>query len=147
LSSEYDEHETATQKAEAKIDEAKSKVIEKAKEAQLHVAEMAKHGQELKVIYSLYLMLDFCAKRYPNFSEGKDKARDVAKNKEAALAAEQINGSWNASAEAFAKIIEPLLQTTDQLYTECSGASSTLMGLIMSGVAEPSEGRLRKKDF
>ena len=51
-------------------------------------------------------------------------------------AAEQINGSWNASAEAFAKIIEPLLQTTDQLYTECSGASSTLMGLIMSGVAE-----------
>jgi len=91
-------------------------------------------------------MLDFCAKRFPNFSEGKDTARDVAKNKEAVLAAEQINRSWNTSAEAFAKI-EPLLQTTNQLYTECSGANNTLMGLIMSGVAEPSQGQLRKKDF
>jgi PDZ domain len=117
--SEYGEHETAAQNAEAKISEAKLKADAKINETQLHVAEMAKHEEELKAIYSTYLILDFCAKRFPNFSEGKDTARDVAKNKEA----------------------------TQQLYSECSGASNTLMALIMSGVAEPSEGRLRKKDF
>ena len=58
--SEYNEHETAAQKAEAKTNEAK-----------LHVAEMAKHEEELKAIYITYLVLDFCAKRFPNFSEGR----------------------------------------------------------------------------
>jgi hypothetical protein len=43
--SEYSEHETAAQKAEAKINEAK-----------LHVAELAKHEEELKAIYITYLM-------------------------------------------------------------------------------------------
>lgn len=43
--------------------------------------------------------------------------------------------------------MEPMPQTTSQLYSECTGASNTLTGLIMSGVAQPSQGQVRKKDF
>jgi hypothetical protein len=65
---------------------------------------------------------------------------------ETALSAERINAIWQSTAEAFAKM-EPMLQTTSQLYSECTGASNTLTGLIMSGVAQPSQGQVRKKDF
>jgi hypothetical protein len=76
--------------------------------------------------------LQFCAKRFPYFSEAKGTARDVAKNKEAEFSSSQISEIWDATARVFATM-EPLLKTTNDLFLQCSGTSNTLAGIIMSG--------------
>jgi hypothetical protein len=43
--------------------------------------------------------------------------------------------------------MEPMLKATSQLYDECSGASNNLAGLVMSGVGQPTQRPVRKKDF
>jgi hypothetical protein len=139
--------------AEEKLRQEKLVAEEKLKQETLVAEENLKQKKaaderrsQLALFYVLYMQLQFCAERLPNFSEAKVTARDMARNMESGFSTAQTTEIWRATAQSFANL-EPLLKTTSNLFGECIGASNALAGMVLSGQGKVLHTQGPRKDF
>jgi hypothetical protein len=128
--------------AEEKLRQEKLEAEEKLKQQKL----ADERRSQLKLFYVLYMQLQFCAERFPNFAEAKVTARDIAKNMESGFSTAQATEIWRATAQSFANL-EPFLKTTSNLFGECIGASNALAGMVLSGQGKLPHTQGPRKDF
>jgi hypothetical protein len=105
--------------------------------------------EQLGPIYLNYMILQVCAARFQQFDNARSTLREFLKNKEVEFPRELTDKLWNAIAEKFQKFEGALDQAGNvQLYAECKQASNQAADLIMTWMAEQTQGPpLRKKDF
>jgi PDZ domain len=105
--------------------------------------------EQLGPIYLNYMILQVCAARFQQFDNAKSALRELLRNKEVEFPRESTDKLWNAIAEEFRKFESALDQAGNvQLYAECEQASNQAADLIMTWMAEQTQGPpLRKKDF
>jgi hypothetical protein len=105
---------------------------------------------QLETLYLLYLTLQVCAEKFPQFENARSNLRNGLKEMEKSVTPEETNPIWNRTAEQF-RAMESMLRMSgdERLYTECDQSSRYVAGLLLisPGLGGASQAPLKRKDF